>query len=1172
MQDTVEKELASQVNSSLIEWIKQYCKNDSNSGFCEPRNHIIVAVVRGEERNFVNIVVDSYEKEDDLVGKRNISRLLYDVLSRTEDIFAPEDIVPLLTKCLPVTICAHFAISGFRSLLQRHVKLKGVSPENLEIIKGMYDILLSQNIASMAQQPRIDFLWISHFMVDAFRNTQAMPLENMVTRFCACVTGEKDPRNLLVLFELIVKLCDNELSEEEIKALAALYTTYYPIQFSPPKNDRIGIKPVDLKERLLKTFKACRKFGPYSMEVMIDCLYSGYGANDEHIEILRDTLRFFRECAPVYSEECFSEHLESFIEVIISELFVASATDTEEQGNSTIDGSMGMNIGPVSLELDCKDFHIVDANKLGELYYESWESVSKHLQIFGDILEVYMNMVDLEGKIESITNFIKLLREQFTVDNSKNSDANGHAGYLLDVLCGSERYHGLIIEHVIVPLCNEIISKFAELKRGELAETALCSQMSLMLPVLTSTLFAKIVSKCQNPVPTKFATSIIVAALCCIQLNENKMFSRGLKLLALAIASSKSSMLEHVLNHCLKDSQILSKTSSTRSCKDVGLYADAILAIMKCHFVHCGPLVNLVRAMAKDIVEAEDIEAEVLAYTTKEMDLSREVAEIIATTLEKTTDDELVSIICTMCCRCFLYVCDNPKSKIMETTYLLSLAITANRNKVSKLIKTQLPFNKMFDYYKGFWELEQNEDLSQSALKLATHILPNYMSMVLDCSAVSISEKFCQKGYAFLLPIILKDLNDDVINVVIEHAKNSSNMMELEAIAWMLQRWAAQISFNEICLTETGKSKPLSYYNVSTSGVTGVLSNGLMRAVDYIDRLASDGVPQMLLSYVIEVMEHEDMKEFCIETYLKNIPSSVLTSFVSHLFPFQPKKLALGLRYLGFDLKSMTNPRQNYSDIFMLDGTEICRLPPIWRIQYQFLSIHCQRKPCQDTNIAKHLIKLLCGMNDDLPTIVALQALVLSLEDSEIATDYADVAEVLVKEFIKRWANIGAANTLKKETFTTENADCDKVDDSSVYETWLRHEFLFQSLALLVRLMSYVELRKIPDRDCSYDFDYGSKLIQKKTVAPEEKCLFSLESGQWEQLTDVAVRAALGASLPVCRILSTLVVHCIMKCEPNTISAGNVKSVIKRMAGCLGDGDQRVRTVALTCRHMWFRR
>lgn len=62
MQDTVEKELASQANSSLIEWIKQYCKNDSNSGFCEPRNHIIVAVVRGEERNFVNIVVDSYEK------------------------------------------------------------------------------------------------------------------------------------------------------------------------------------------------------------------------------------------------------------------------------------------------------------------------------------------------------------------------------------------------------------------------------------------------------------------------------------------------------------------------------------------------------------------------------------------------------------------------------------------------------------------------------------------------------------------------------------------------------------------------------------------------------------------------------------------------------------------------------------------------------------------------------------------------------------------------------------------------------------------------------------------------------------------------------------------------------------------------------------------------------
>ncbi|KAK1443581.1 DNA repair/transcription protein met18/mms19 domain containing protein [Babesia gibsoni] len=1172
MKGSIGDDTAGESEHSLADLVIQYYSNDSDSGFCEPRNRILVAVVKGSGEEFVKLIIDAYEKEDDLVRKRNICRLLHEVISRTEDIFSHDQLVPFLMKCLPVTICTHYSIVGLKSLLQRHVKIGSITESSLLSIQQMYDLLLTYNISSMAQKPRIDFLWISHFMVDALKLLNLPLLDNMITRFVSCVSGEKDPRNLLVLFELIVKFGERGLNDEDAKSLASMYCNYYPIQFSPPKNDSIGIKPVELKERLLKVFKASKQFGKYSMEVMIDCLYSGYGSDEEYEEILTDTLRFFNDCAPIYGEECYSEHLDAFIEVIISEFFIKATTTTDEPEKTMIESFSHLNIDPISEDIECEEHCIHEAIKLGELYYEGWESVSSTLRVFGGILHLFMSTIDVESNKDSIIKLLKLLKEQLIADNNKANDANGHAGFFLDVLCGIERYHELLLEHVIAPLCNEITFKFTELKKGNLTESFLCNYLSLMLPVLTTTLFSKIVSKSHKEIPRKFSTPVIIGALCCVQLNSNKLFTRGLKLLTLAVASSKSSMIEHVINLCIKESKLFSKEPSSRSGADVRSYAETILTILKCHFTHCESLVAHIKEMAHCIVDAEDIEKVIGEYLHNDVDISREFAEIIATTLSKTQDPQVVQTICRMCCRCVHHVCEYPETKIVNTAHGLSLALIANRAVVEDVIREELPLDKALGYYKQLWELGQQGSLPVPTRRFLALIVPMYISMSLNDTGAKIAKLFCSDGYLFLLPLVLKDVDCDVINAVLEFGKDSVDIFELEAISWLIQRWYSH-SF-----TSEGKTSEDIYEHANPSRhlnidhIIDLLSGRSKFDIPYQERLCSLGLSPIILSYVIEGMDHRSMLAVDLSAYFACVKPSVLSSFICSNFPFQPEKLSQSLKSLGFDMKSMTCPIKGYKDLFFLDGTEIENVPTVQRIQYNFIVEHCRRKSSLDKIVATKLLQLFCGMKDDLHVNVALQALLLSLEDSEIATEHENLVKKLVRQFLKSWYNKSVHNNSRKAGEASILHGNSHYNDVPAYHHWLQEQFLFQSLLLIVRLLCHMERVSTPSFVKRHEFDYSGSTSHDNGIRTHTGAIFTLEGEEWKSLSDVAVSLSQCSSLPVCRILSILIAHYVVKSSPNTVSKEYAKSVVKRMYGCLGDGDQRVRTIALSCRHNWLRR
>ncbi|CDR94251.1 hypothetical protein, conserved [Babesia bigemina] len=1186
MSDSNSEDAVAEPRSKLIEWIDQYTSNDSETRCCDLRNHILVAVVNSKHLAFVQIVVRTYDhvcfyinttnvhQENDPVRKRNICRLLYDVISRTENLFSAECLVPFLQKCLTVTVCTNFAILAIRALLERHIKIEGGTIHVLNILQPLYDALVAQNIASMAQQPRMDFLWITHFMLQLHRSKNLNLRQNFVASFCSAVLGEKDPRNLLVLFDLVAKLCEDDLADHDVDLLAKLCTPYYPIQFQPPKNDRIGITPLELKQRLLRVFKACSKFGPHAMEVLFDCLYSGYATEDDHAVILGDTLWFIKECAPIYGVPCYSYNLESFIDVLVSEFFTDAASRKNGNDECLDDTPGGIIVDGVLSDLESSVFSVTEANKLGMLYYEGWKYVSNQLKIFGDIVKVYMDVVDVYMCKEVVIKLLRTLKNNFTADNSKIADANGYAAYFLDILCGMPKYHDLLLEYVFVPLCNDIIVMFAQFKKGLDSEDSLCKQLALMLPVVTNTLFAKLVSYCVQPIPTIYAKQIVVGALCSLQLNDNTICSRGLKLLTLAISSSTCPVLEHVLIHCLKESQLFSKKRVCRDGMDIRLYADALLAMLKSHYVHCDPIVEQIRLMMDCLVVSSDIEDCILAYFSNDVDLSHEMAEICAIVLNKSTDKALVKQIFAAYCKCFIHVCENPESKIGHATFVFSLAITANRKTLCALLNEEFSFNQLLGYYKVLSEKAEDRKMSQSVLKLATFIIPQYMSMTLDHPSADIARQLCEDGLIFLLPLLFNHISNEIVAVIIEHAKRDQiKIMELESIGWLLKCWVKQDCNKSEALNFSFESSGDYFDNQNRMEVSRSAINLEEISNSRFSSLLSEGLPSIILSYLLEDASYQTLVSRDMKSHMLSLPPSVISATVARMYPFQVENMSATLEYLGYNPATFIGPSITYSDVFFVDGTEVELVPPLTRMQHKILMANFRNSRTPDASVAKYLINVLSESKDNLAYAVAITSVALRLEHSELLYDNAEIMQFVMQQYVSQWPKLDA---VKNKRAAVQRAAV--VDDSiqtnlhSPYEKWLQREFLFLSQCLLLKVICLLEQSSSSGSEVRHSFDYLWSQKSREAVNLANRCEFEPSYSQWEQLTEVAASVALESSLPVCRVFGILLVHCIVKAAPKTISASNCRSVMKRMSECLGDGCQRARAVAIKCRHNWLQK
>jgi DNA repair/transcription protein MET18/MMS19 len=142
---------------------------------------------------------------------------------------------------------------------------------------------------------------------------KSAPLE-YITAFIHSMDGEKDPRNLLLLFQIALFIIKNLDFSAKCQDLFEVVYCYFPITFRPPQNDIYRITADDLKEALRNVASSTSLFSTFAIPVLIEKLSSSSPSAKS------DAIETISACLPTYTAQPFIPHLNELLKTIKSEI------------------------------------------------------------------------------------------------------------------------------------------------------------------------------------------------------------------------------------------------------------------------------------------------------------------------------------------------------------------------------------------------------------------------------------------------------------------------------------------------------------------------------------------------------------------------------------------------------------------------------------------------------------------------------------------------------------------------------------------------------------------------------------------------------------------------------------------------------------------------------------
>lgn len=127
--------------------------------------------------------------------------------------------------------------------------------------------------------------------------------------------GEKDPRNLMVAFELVREIIDRFDISSHIEDLFEIVFCYFPISFVAPSNDPFGITTDDLKDSLRRCLAATPYFAYYATPLLIEKLLSTTGSAK------KDAMETISLCAPAYGAHAILPHAPDLFDALVKEVY-----------------------------------------------------------------------------------------------------------------------------------------------------------------------------------------------------------------------------------------------------------------------------------------------------------------------------------------------------------------------------------------------------------------------------------------------------------------------------------------------------------------------------------------------------------------------------------------------------------------------------------------------------------------------------------------------------------------------------------------------------------------------------------------------------------------------------------------------------------------------------------
>ncbi|CAM6086603.1 unnamed protein product [Calypogeia fissa] len=222
--------------------------------------------------------------------------------------------------------CLRGALIGSTALLTRSQQLGKVEESD---VKDMAKAVLQHlHVQALGLTDRLMSLELFECLLSFHAASVSSLGRDLVYGVCEAIEAEKDPRCLLVAFNLVMHLAhlfpapDGPLAGGA-QDLFDVVSCYFPVSFTPPPNDTRGISRDDLADALLMVFTSTPLFAPYCIPKLLEKLSSSLPSAK------MDSLKYLGVCALSYGPKSMSEHVEVIWPALKDEL-IPKADDAQK--------------------------------------------------------------------------------------------------------------------------------------------------------------------------------------------------------------------------------------------------------------------------------------------------------------------------------------------------------------------------------------------------------------------------------------------------------------------------------------------------------------------------------------------------------------------------------------------------------------------------------------------------------------------------------------------------------------------------------------------------------------------------------------------------------------------------------------------------------------------------
>ncbi|KAF5866009.1 hypothetical protein ETB97_001085 [Aspergillus alliaceus] len=159
-----------------------------------------------------------------------------------------------------------------------------------------------QDLQSRSQSQRFQVYQLLNELMSNHRSALHDMGDRSLVGIVDLMTGEKDPRNLMLVFSILkVVMVEWDITSHAEVLFDSVYN-YFPITFRPPPNDPYGITAQDLKDRLQECISSTSLFAPHSISSLLDKLDS------TSPNVKKDALNALIACINSYDPDTVSRY------------------------------------------------------------------------------------------------------------------------------------------------------------------------------------------------------------------------------------------------------------------------------------------------------------------------------------------------------------------------------------------------------------------------------------------------------------------------------------------------------------------------------------------------------------------------------------------------------------------------------------------------------------------------------------------------------------------------------------------------------------------------------------------------------------------------------------------------------------------------------------------------